>query len=92
MANWLGTTTSDNIQLGWVNSGGTNYFEQYQSATDASLFAGQEDAINAWMWRHHPLRAYFKISTMGQTAFVSGKQSLIALAVASGALYFIVIK
>ena len=83
----LTASTSENVQLGWINQGGTSYTQEFAAATDQSKFQGQEDVENAWMWAHHPLRAYFKINAFGSPIFVTGKQALIASVVGSVFIY-----
>ena len=90
MSSWghdLSLSTAANIQLGWINPGGTNYANEFSVAKDNSYFQGSEDAMNAWMWRHHPLRAYFKVSAFGNPIFVTGKQALIASTIGSVFIY-----
>ena len=83
----LSSSTSENIQLGWIDKGGPNYMQEFSVAKDNAQFQGQEDAINAWMWKHHPLRAYFKVNAFGSPIFVSGKQALIASTIGSVFIY-----
>ena len=83
----LTASTSENVQLAWMNPGGTNYVQEFSLAADQSKFQGQEDVENAWMWAHHPLRAYFKLNVGGAPIFVTGKQALIVSAIGSVFIY-----
>ena len=93
MTDWLhnlSVSTSTNLQTMYAADAGL-YSQEYAQSTDLANYQGMRDPMNAWMWKHHPLKAYFQIEAFGKTnpIFVTGKQALIGTSVASLVLFML---
>ena len=91
MTDWLhnvSVSSMTNMQTMYAANAGI-YSQEYAQSTDLANYQGTRDPMNAWMWKHHPLKAYFQIEAFGESnpIFVTGKQALIGTSVASVVLY-----
>ena len=96
MSDWvhnLSVSTSTNLQKMYAANSGI-YSQEYAQSTDLANYYGAKDQMNAWMWKHHPLQAYFQLEPFGASSpiFVTGKQALIGTSVAGIILYVMVFK
>ena len=91
MTDWLhnlSVSTSTNLQTMYAADAGV-YSQEYAKSTDRVNYNGMRDPMNAWMWKHHPLNAYFQIEAFGPSnpIFVTGTQVLIGTSVTGLVLY-----
>ena len=91
MTDWLtsmSVASYNDIQAKWADNSkdptkSAPINEYFQSGA-MTQFAGAEDPINAWMWKHHPLIAYLDVNAWGKHIYVSGRN--VAIGSSSAAL------